>query len=311
MSEVDRKVMVGYDSTPRGEDALALGGLLAESLDAALIVACVYPQSEAVSARIGPPAAEEELRAQAERVVGEVDVRRGNVVVRRIAVGSPSPARGLHELAEHEQPLAVILGSTHRGAVGRLHPGSVAERLLTGAPCAVGVAPSGYADRHPSALGTIAVAFNGSPEAASALRAAVELAERAGGKLRLLTVLEMAPGPVIASGGRGYAEYVATEHAELRRRLEAAVRDVPPGLHATGACLEGETAAALVEETAAHTDLLVMGSRGYGRLHQVLVGADSNRVMKEARCPVLVFPRGSDAPLTPASGPAATVAERA
>jgi nucleotide-binding universal stress UspA family protein len=46
-----------------------------------------------------------------------------------------------------------------------------------------------------------------------------------------------------------------------------------------------------------HLDLLIMGSRGYGPLRSVLVGGVSGRVMRSAHCPVIVVPRGIEAPL--------------
>jgi nucleotide-binding universal stress UspA family protein len=39
-------------------------------------------------------------------------------------------------------------------------------------------------------------------------------------------------------------------------------------------------------------DLLVCGSRGYGPLRAVLLGSVSRRITAEARCPVIVIPRG-------------------
>jgi hypothetical protein len=38
-------------------------------------------------------------------------------------------------------------------------------------------------------------------------------------------------------------------------------------------------------------------SRGYGPLRAVLLGGVSHRVAVEARCPVMVLPRGEHAPL--------------
>ena len=40
-----------------------------------------------------------------------------------------------------------------------------------------------------------------------------------------------------------------------------------------------------------HLDVLVMGSRGYGPLHAVLVGGVAGRVVRDAACPVIVLPR--------------------
>jgi nucleotide-binding universal stress UspA family protein len=44
-------------------------------------------------------------------------------------------------------------------------------------------------------------------------------------------------------------------------------------------------------------DLLVCGSRGYGPARAVLLGSVSRDVMDEARCPVIVLPRGVEATL--------------
>ena len=44
-------------------------------------------------------------------------------------------------------------------------------------------------------------------------------------------------------------------------------------------------------------DLLVCGSRAYGPLRAVLLGGVSRRVTAEARCPVIVQPRGVEASL--------------
>jgi nucleotide-binding universal stress UspA family protein len=44
-------------------------------------------------------------------------------------------------------------------------------------------------------------------------------------------------------------------------------------------------------------DLLICGSRGYGPLRAVLLGGVSRRLTAEARCPVIVLPRGVKASL--------------
>ena len=76
---------------------------------------------------------------------------------------------------------AIVLGSTHRGPLGRVLVGSVAERLLTGAPCGIVVAPRGYGEGDPAGLPrVIAVGFDGSPESRRALAQASELAQACG-----------------------------------------------------------------------------------------------------------------------------------
>ena len=67
----------------------------------------------------------------------------------------------------------VILGSTHTGSLGRVRPGTTAERLLSGSPCAVAVAPHGYRTLAAGSPKRIGLAWNSTQEARTALAAAV------------------------------------------------------------------------------------------------------------------------------------------
>jgi nucleotide-binding universal stress UspA family protein len=60
--------------------------------------------------------------------------------------------------------------------------------------------------------------------------------------------------------------------------------------------LAGDPAEQLAERSAG-VDLMVVGSRGYGPLHSVLVGGVSGRLMRTAHCPTIVVPRGIESAL--------------
>jgi nucleotide-binding universal stress UspA family protein len=66
----------------------------------------------------------EDLRRQA----GQAECR---------ALAGASAPRALHEAAEQFGAGLLVIGSTERGAIGRLLPGSTAERLMHGAPCPI------------------------------------------------------------------------------------------------------------------------------------------------------------------------------
>jgi len=107
-----------------------------------------------------------------------------------IHVADGSPAGVMHRLAGELGAAAVVVGSTHRGAVGRVLIGDVAAGLLHGAPCPVLVAPRGY-DAAGAQLHRIGVAYDGNPESDDALRErAQSTAERA---------LESVPEGMLAS----------------------------------------------------------------------------------------------------------------
>ena len=93
----------------------------------------------------------------AERDGGELQV---------VHVEQGSPADALGALAERGEADLIVLGSTHRAALGSVSPGSVAEHLLKGALCRLIIAPTGYGskDHSQDRLRVLAVGYDGMAE---------------------------------------------------------------------------------------------------------------------------------------------------
>ena len=224
----ERKVLIGYDGSRNSEDALVLGRLFAEVLAAKPLVATVvlYPdhliqgeEQETIAARRAAPVQDVALD-RLQRLDPEA-----------IAVAADSTAHALHELAEREGPLLVALGSTHRSPVGRVLLGSVGESLLSGAPCAIAVAPCDYARRQEHRLARIGVAVNGSGESWSAFAAAASMAARVHAALTAISVAEpprygYGASLAILTG----AEYESAEHKHATEVLAEAEARVRPGV---------------------------------------------------------------------------------
>jgi len=212
--------------------------------------------------------------------------------VERRAVASSSAAAALQELAEAEHPRALVLGSCHRGAVGRVVIGGVAERLLHGSPCPVVVAPRGLAEREPVRLGTVCVGFDGRAEGWTALQRGAQIAGAAGGRLRVAMVVPPLTGtptmPVFPP------EIVEERLKAAQIELDHAVRSVAKRLEPAAMLLRGNPAQQLADEASVAVDLLVVGSRGYGPLQRVLLGSVSTSLMHDAPCPVMVVPRTAE-----------------
>lgn len=204
-----------------------------------------------------------------------------------------SAGRALHDVAEHYNAAAIVVGSSHRGPVGRVLMGDVAAGLLHGAPCPVVVAPRGYA-APADGLRDIGVAFTDTPEGRLALARAGELAQQCGGSLYCLTVAEplewTAPGAV--PGWAPPVDLIETSRTRAQHCAETASELVPSGLGATSEVLDGTPVQALTDVSAT-LDLLVCGSRGYGALRSVIVGGVSRGLAHRAACPLLVVPRGA------------------
>ena len=301
------RILVGYLPTEQGADASALAVDLAKACGADLLLVSVVAALwiEHIGQQTGPAVVHSGARERAgsalKEAAGELAGMAGLANVERRLEASSSPARGLHDTAVADQADLIVVGSSHHGPVGHVLLGSVGERLLSGAPCAVAIAPRGHALEDPHRIAVIAIAFNGSPEAQLALRIAHELARRTGAALRVLMVIE----PPAAIPGHfvplpGVEPLITIERAEaLQRQEQAALNELDGALAALGGgpAIERQVlfgtdpATAILDTTRTGVDLLVLGSRAYGPVRRALVGSVSRNVVRHTRCPVLVTPR--------------------
>jgi nucleotide-binding universal stress UspA family protein len=98
-----------------------------------------------------------------------------------------SAAAGMHAAAVEEDTQLIVVGSSERSGIDPVFPGSTANRLLSGSPVAVAIAPVGYADRQTDG-GVVACGYDGSPAAREALQWAAEFARRGRRPLRVIAV---------------------------------------------------------------------------------------------------------------------------
>jgi nucleotide-binding universal stress UspA family protein len=295
-----KKIVVGYAGDRAGRDAVALAGLLASTLDARLTVVFPYhplltrspgdAEQERVRAEVGALLSEAE---QADRALGTASTRATQDTTECHWSSSSWPIHALHELADYEDAQLIVFGAARERLGDRLHV-SLMERMVHGAPCAVAVAPAGYSERPARSLSRVGVGFSGSSEGRSAILLARELAGRSDGSLTVIAGAGLEPALAsyaFASPALGDVEreiYEETEQTLSRTCAELSADDGVPIEHET---IRGDPASVLVERSS-ELDLLVLGSRAYGPLRHVLLGSVSARVMREARCPVLVVPRG-------------------
>ena len=276
------RLLVGYDGSDEGRDALALARLLSSEEESSVLVVAVMPYGPLPVRFVE---LESDAAAAAEPLFEDARKQLQGVEVETRAFGGGSPAGVMTDLAERRDVDSIVVGSPHRGPVGRTLIGSVAEGILHGAPCAVTVAPRGYSEQDRRSLGLIAVAYDGTPEAKAALAPARALAEASGAAVRVLTVV--AP-PVALPGVVGYTP---VEPPEPDRVIAEAVRELGPEVSAESRKLDGPPARTLAKACEDGVDLLVAGSRGYGPMMRVLLGSVSTQLIAEAPCPVMVVPR--------------------
>ncbi|HEX6618752.1 MAG TPA: universal stress protein, partial [Solirubrobacteraceae bacterium] len=181
-------------------------------------------------------------------------------------------------------------GSTHRAGAERVLAGDEAFATLHCAPCAVAVAPRGFAGTAGS-LRRIGIGLDESRESRVALALACRLAHLAGAHVRAITVVP-APVPLWPAvnwepawaGPSGSApppddRRVASVMAELDD-------DVTPEVAVGTAWKE-------LASRSADLDLLVVGAHAYGPVRRLVLGSTSTKLARHAACPLLVTPRGA------------------
>jgi nucleotide-binding universal stress UspA family protein len=256
------QVIAGVDGKPSGRDAALLASKLV-SPEGQLTLVHVHGD-ESDFPELGGNYTQRVRQASLELLAKEQTATA--VDARLEVVGARSVGAGLHYLAEQRDVDLLVVGSSSRGAIGRLLLGDHMRASLEGAPCAVAIAPHGYAE-HPSPIATVGVAYDGSPESEAALALAREVAGENRSKIAALSVISL---PTYS-----YGAMVAIDWNQIMDDLEREARARLDGLaDVQGRVVRGVATEALAE-FGEEVDLLVVGSRGYGPARRMLFGSTS------------------------------------
>jgi nucleotide-binding universal stress UspA family protein len=279
-------IVVGIDGRAGGRDALALGERLRRLFGGELVAVHAYPYDFFVP-RGSTPDFESVLHGNAQGLIAD-ELERAGITAHTMALPDGSPGRALQMAAKWHESDLIVVGSDHRGPIGRVLAGDVTAATLHGARCPVVVAPRRYAE-HGGDIRAIGVGYDGSLESHAAARLAAELAAAIGAQLRVILVLEPP-----TSRGEGLADDPEWEECAeaTRERAQLVLDDLlgELGEIATGEVVVGDAVVEL-SYAANDLDLLVTGSRGYGPVRRAILGSTSSKLMHQAPCPVLVLAR--------------------
>lgn len=253
--------MVGYEPNERGEDAAALGEVLAAATGA---------KADRVHVEKGSPS--KVLFRLAEEGSADLIVLGST---HRASLGRVTPG----SVAEH-----LLNGSRCRLAIA---PRGYARALAVLSAENAGEEADDVPARSPLPAvreqpRVVGVGFNRTAEAASALGEAAALADRLDATMRLIAVdlpVVSEVGPHRSGGGH------------LQAPLHDAAAQLPSKLRALPVHLVGDPAEQLLARAEEGMDLLVLGSRGFGPVMRLMLGSVSAQVIRKAPCPVLVTPR--------------------
>jgi nucleotide-binding universal stress UspA family protein len=134
----------------------------------------------------------------------------------------------------------------------------------------------------------ILLAVDSSPHGQHAAQVAADLA-RAVQARELYAVIAYEPVPGYVKEPN-LGEAVANRRAEAQQILQQTqelIGSVPARINLQ--MIEGSVAEAILQVASERRcDVIVMGSRGFGRLEEALLGSNSQKVTSQAPCPVLI-----------------------
>jgi nucleotide-binding universal stress UspA family protein len=273
-------VLVGVDRHGGGRDAIALSSKLLAP-DGELSLAHVH----AGDVRIGRRSTTEHNLAEREQSLELLEHARAaaGVQAKLHSRESSSVGRGLHELCEVIGADLLVVGSSRRGLVGRVLIGDDTHAALNGAPCAIAVAPAGYAEL-PVAIREVGVGYNGSPESQHAMAVARRVAAEHDARLSAFEAVSLPTYAFI--GGPAPIDGAIEDLVDDARERIAALGGVEP--HA----VYGNPVEELTLYSAS-LDLLILGSRDYGPIGRLVHGSTCGQLARTARCPLLVLTRAA------------------
>lgn len=218
----------------------------------------------------GPEEIDGFLRACAEEFPLDADVSTRDL-------GPGEPTRMLVEELLADPPDLVAMATRALGPVGEWILGSVADEIVRWSTVPVLlVGPA--VEATPERFGRVIAAVDGSDLAETAAGVAADLAGRLGVDLGLVEVLDPAPRPPDVNE----TAYLGRLAAELEPRPEW--YDV---LHSH------DPAAAIADALRGDDTIVVVGTHGRTGLGRILLGSVALALVHDARCPVLVVPKGA------------------
>lgn len=298
------KVVVGTDFSSTSEAALDHAAMLARNNGAELHVVHVrapLAAFEAPHAQANAPEREryeQHLEQQARHALEDVQAQ-APVTVKRQLIEGKAPEEALVDYAQSAGANLIVLGTHGRRGLPRLVLGSVAERVVRTAPLPVLVVPPGAKlDTAAQAYSRILSPIDFSAASHAALQHAAQLAQQHAAKLYALHVVEAVVYPTFYTphtpGPTNSGALTLTRQAA--EQLEAWLRRLPANIQYEVLIGEGEAQRVIIDDAKHHAiDLIVMATAGLSGMRRVLLGSVTERVVRQAPCPVLVT-RASEAP---------------
>lgn len=288
---IGTNVLVGIDGSP-GSRAAA-GWAIDEARLWHCEVEAVYAWHLASMAYGAPgfvPPVHDEIESAGQRVLEQVlsGIDDSDEAKLQLRVYDGRPADIIRKVAGEPQVGVVVVGSRGHSSMGELILGSVSHELSHRCPKPLVIVPRAWQQK-PQPAGRIVVGVDGSAESLAALRWAATEAMARHACLEVVAVWTLTGAAAIEDLPAGESIETALQTA-AREMVDRAVHELGrPELRSKVIVSPGAPASVLIEQ-AEGADMLVVGTRGIGRVREALFGSVGHACAHQAHEPVVIVP---------------------
>jgi nucleotide-binding universal stress UspA family protein len=287
---MEKQILFPTDFSPCAERAFSHAAHLAACHNAQLhILSVIDVDHDDVSPMAYLPLGQDELAAELGiRDAGELRSEAGtypgsNTI--NVTLRAPSPWRAILDYAEKNEIDLIVMGTHGRHGVDRILMGSVAEQVVRRAKCPVLTVAATESRQRKDGPIVVPVDFSNFTEAA--ITEATELARAYNSELYLVHVVEPITLPTVYGVDPMPSLVPDMESRAAEALVELASSRIPDDISWSTRVLVGHATHEIVtwaEEVGAR--MIIIATHGLTGLKRLLMGSVTERIVREAPCPV-------------------------
>lgn len=283
------RILCATDLLPKSEAAIERAGMLADDLGAELTLLHVVVPTD--SERVLEQTLQMSLahtKARAQPPLWRARTRPN------VAMRAGNPARRIADALEQSKARLLVVGPHRKRPLRDTFEGTIAEKVLAAKRWPLLVVQTEPRASYQRVL----LALDLSAASASAVRAAEALVLASDSDVKVVHAHETPYEGMLDYAGvevDTITRYAAGWKREAMQAVRGLLRSESDHLGRYEiAIADGQPAAAILRAIESYQpDLIVMGTRGRGRLRRALLGSVANRVLHELSCDALIVPEGA------------------
>lgn len=287
-----KKILVPIDFSPYSEKALDYALFLAETICARItLLHTVVLFQEDIDEKQHLEAYERIIEEKESRRIKKIDshchrAKKSGVEIDSVLLRDISASDSILGFLEKKRFDLVVMGTHGRTGLKRLMLGSIAESVVNLSPVPVITVHRSFKRRQ---IKGILVPVDFSTYSPQAIKQAVKLAKEFQAALHFLHVVEMQSHPEFYSIA---SESILRANPKLKEHIIQNLVKMTgiPGPKATHVVREGKVHHEIIRYARKQKiDLIVMPSTGMSALDHIVIGSNTERVVRTAPCPVLTL----------------------